>query len=341
MARVVVTGAGGYMGNVLVGQLLQENYEVIALDRYFFGEDVLDSYRDKPGLTVLKKDIRDVTEEDFRGVEAVFDLAAFSNDPSSELDPELTREVNHLGRAKVSTLAKKAGVKRYLLASSCSVYGAAGETPCTEESSINPLTVYAECNRLAEEAAFAQMGSGFCVTALRFSTLFGLSRRMRFDLVINYMSLIAVTKRRVEIMGGGQQWRPLLHVRDAVRAFRTALAAPTEKVDGQIFNIGYTNAQIWQLAEVIKKKLLFDVEIVIIPGATDKRDYRVNFTKAKDRLGYEAQIDEIRGFDEVTAALLEGRVAQTPKVFTVDWYKHLLNAKTLYESVQLNGRYLR
>lgn len=341
MARVMVTGAGGYMGNVLVGQLLQENFEVVALDRYFFGEDVLDPYRDKPGLTLLKKDIRDVTEDDFRGVDSVFDLAAFSNDPSGALDPELTREVNHHGRARVAATAKKAGVKRYLLASSCSVYGAAGERPCTEEDAINPLTVYAECNRLAEQAAMEQMGDNFCVTALRFSTLFGLSRRMRFDLVINYMSLIAVTKKRVEIMGGGQQWRPLVHVRDAVRAFRTALAAPVETVNGQIFNIGFTNAQIWQLAEVVKKKLLFDVEIVIIPGDLDKRDYRVDFTKAKDVLGYEAQVDAIRGFDEVTAALLEGRVAPTVKTNTVDWYNHLLNAKSLYESVSLGGRYLR
>jgi nucleoside-diphosphate-sugar epimerase len=341
MARVMVTGAGGYMGNVLVGQLLQENFDVVALDRYFFGEDILDPYRDKPGLSVLKKDIRDLDVADFSGIDAVFDLAAFSNDPSGELDPELTRAINYRGRAHVSATAKQAGVKRYLLASSCSVYGAAGEIPCTEKDPINPLTVYAECNALAEKAAFEQMGDGFCVTALRFSTLFGLSRRMRFDLVINYMSLIAVTKRRVEIMGGGQQWRPLVHVRDAVRAFRTALAAPVATVNGQVFNIGYTNAQIWQLAEVVKKKLLFDVEIVIIPGTADKRDYKVDFAKAKEVLDYTAQVDEIRGFDEVTAALLEGRVAPSTKTFTVDWYKHLLEAKNLYENISLNGRYLR
>ncbi len=338
--RILVTGAGGYVGTVLVCQLLQEGFEVIALDRYFFGEDAFGACRDKPGLRRLKKDIRDVDVSDFEGVDVVFDLAAFSNDPSGALDPDLTREVNHKGRARVCEMARKAGVKRYILTSSCSVYGS-NEAVCTEETPVNPLTTYAECNYLAEGEAFARADDSFVTTAVRYSTLFGLSLRMRFDLVINYMSLIAVTKRRVEIMGGGQQWRPLLHVRDAVRALRTLMIAPGEKVVGQAFNIGYTNAQIYQLADVIRQKLLFDVEVVIIPGEVDKRDYRVDFSKARDVLGYEAQIDEIRGFDEVTAALLEGRVKAGTKTFTVDWYKYLLEAKALVESVELNGRYLR
>lgn len=337
--RILVTGAGGYVGTVLVSQLLQEGFEVIALDRYFFGEDVFASCRDKPGFHLLKKDIRDVEVSDFEGVDVVFDLAAFSNDPSGALDPVLTKDVNHKGRARVCEMARKAGVGRYILTSSCSVYGSNPDV-CNEETPVNPLTTYAECNYLAEGEAFSRSDKKFVTSAVRYSTLFGLSPRMRFDLVINYMSLIAVTKRRVEIMGGGQQWRPLLHVRDAVRALRTLMIAPKDKINGQAFNIGYTNAQICKLAEVIHSKLLFDVEIVIIPGEVDKRDYRVTFEKAKEVLGYEAQVDEIRGFDEVTAALLEGRVKNDTKVFTVDWYKHLIEAKKLVESVQLNGRYL-
>lgn len=340
MTKVMVTGAGGYMGNVLVGQLLQDGCDVVAYDRFFFGEDILAPYRDKPGLTIKKKDIRDITPSDLEGIEVVFDLAAFSNDPSGALDPQLTRAVNYEGRAKVARAAKQAGVKRYILASSCSIYGSSEGKPCNEDSPAKPLTVYAECNYAAEESNLPLGDTNFCTSALRFSTLFGLSRRMRFDLVINYMSFTAVTRRRVEIMEGGKQWRPLVHVRDATRAFRTVMHADPAKINGQVFNIGHINMQIEQLAYIVKNHLLFPVELVILPGNADKRDYLVDVSKAERVLGYKAQVSPMEGFDEVTSALLEGRV--TPSVInnTVDWYRHLLEARALYESISLDGRYL-
>jgi nucleoside-diphosphate-sugar epimerase len=340
MGKTIVTGAGGYMGSVLVGQLLQDGHEVVAYDRFFFGEGVLHNGREEPRLTIVKKDIRDIDAKDFANVDTVFDLAAFSNDPSGALDPELTRNVNHKGRARVAKLAKENGVKRYILASSCSVYGSSDGKTCAEDAPIKPLTVYAECNHLAETANLPLADKDFTVTALRFSTLFGLSRRMRFDLVINYMSLTAVTRRRIEIMEGGKQWRPLLHVRDATRALRTIMQSDPAKVNGQVFNIGHINMQIEQLAYIVKDHLLLPVEIVILPGTADKRDYLVDFSKIEKVLGFKAQISPMEGFDEVTSALLEGRLQVSTRMNTTDWYKHLLEAKALHDSVSLNGRYL-
>jgi nucleoside-diphosphate-sugar epimerase len=340
MGKIVVTGAGGYMGSVLVGQLLAGGHHVTAYDRFFFGEDILAAHQGNPALTLKKKDIRDADSSDFTGIDTVFDLAAFSNDPSGALDPTLTRSINHEGRAKVARLAKAAGVARYILASSCSVYGSSNGVACTETAPINPLTVYAECNYRAEEANLPLGDTNFCVTALRFSTLFGLSARMRFDLVINYMSFTAVTRKRVEIMEGGKQWRPLVHVQDAARALQTVMQADPALVNGQVFNIGHINAQIEQLAYIVKEHLTLPVEIVILPGTADKRDYLVDFSKAEKVLQYKATLTPLAGFDEVTSALLNGHLTATTRTNTVDWYRHLLAAKELHDSVALNGRYL-
>ncbi len=206
MTHVLVTGGAGYIGSVLTQLLLEREYEVTVLDRLFFG-DTLADLRSHPRLHVIQDDIRWCPETVFRGIDAVCDLAALSNDPAGELNPEKTLEINHEGRARICQMAKKAGVRRYVLASSCSIYGFQDQV-VDETSGINPLTTYAVANRRAEESTLALGSKDFTVTAVRQATVYGASRRMRFDLAINGMTLALHKNGSVKILRDGTQWRP-------------------------------------------------------------------------------------------------------------------------------------
>lgn len=340
METVLVTGAGGYIGSMLVRELLQNDYRVIAYDRFFFGREVFTEFRADNRLSLVQKDIRDIEPSDMEGVNVVCDLAALSNDPSGEIDSSLTYAINHKGRQRVSAMAKKAGVGRYILSSSCSVYGTGAGFELTEESATAPLTTYADSTLKAEADAFKLSDRAFTTSVLRNATVFGLSPRMRFDLVINLMTLHAVEKGLVTIMGGGKQWRPLVHVRDVARAFRTVIEAPQDTVNGQIFNIGLRNLQVRNIAFIVRETLPILVTINTAPDDPDRRDYNLSFAKAKRMLGFEAQTTVEDGVREVYDALKYGRVEFTPKTVTVSWYRSILNAKALIDSIELNGRIL-
>jgi len=248
VARILITGAGGYIGTTLVEMALAKGYDVIALDRFFFGEDLLEEFAANPQFSTIKKDIRDIRADDLTGVDVVVDLAALSNDPSGELDPDLTTSINHRGRVHVADISREAGISRYILASSCSVYGFGETSELTEESPTNPLTEYARSTFDAERAVIAMGDKTFCVSALRNATVYGLSKRMRFDLVVNTMTRNAIDSGEITVAGGGHQWRPLVHVRDVARAILNIAAQPAEKVNQQVFNIGSENQQIRCLA---------------------------------------------------------------------------------------------
>ena len=327
MRSVLVTGAAGYIGSALVGVLLNNGDRVVAYDRFHFGRDALNAYNDHQGLTLVQKDIRDAELADFAGITAVCDLAALSNDPSGEIDPVLTVAVNHKGRSRICRLAKEAGVRRYVMSSSCAIYGPGGAAHLDETSPTAPLTTYAQSNYNAERDNLPLADENFAVTILRIATVFGLSARMRFDLVINAMTLHGAERGVITVMGGGDQWRPLAHVSDVARMFHRVIEADPEKVSGEIFNVGRTNLQIGSLAEIVRQSLPVPVTIEVAPDNPDKRDYNVSFEKARNVLGFEAETTIEAGVKEIYEALKSGRIEHTTKTRTVDWYQSILEVK--------------
>ena len=338
MSKVLVTGAGGYIGTQLVRDLVANNHQVVALDRYFFGMEPMGEFIGNKNVEIVKQDIRDVTEKDFAGVHAVCDLACLSNDPAGEMDPELTYQINRDGRIHVAKTAKSAGVKKYLISSSCSVYGQGDEPQLSETSNTNPISVYAKSTLEAEQQNLSLADKDFCVVALRNATVFGLSQRMRFDLVVNLMTLSAFKKNQIIIMGGGLQWRPLVHVSDVSRAFLCGISAKESLVNGQIFNIGLDNFQIKNLAHLVREELSLPIKIDLAPDDPDKRDYNVVFEKAKKILKFEAETSVQSGIREIYLALKSGKVDDGPQTITVQWYRNILEAKSLLDSVILDGR---
>lgn len=336
--HILVAGGAGYIGSVLVRQLLQEGHKVHVLDRFFFGKKSLIDLEHESNLTITKKDIRDVNADDLKGVDCVCDLAALSNDPSGEIDPSLTYDINHKGRINLATQAKKSGVNQYILASSCSVYGAGQNDKLSEESAVNPLTAYAKSNEKAEHDLLDMSDDNFCVTALRNATVFGLSPRMRFDLIVNIMTLHAYENSRIIVLGGGQQWRPLVHVSDVARAFIHVINAKPSLVNKEVFNVGLDNYKVKTVAAIVRETLPFKVDIEIAPDDPDKRNYNVSFDKIKSTLGYQAEKTISDGISEIYDALKYGELEKTPETVTVKWYQHILEAKNLVDSIYLNNR---
>lgn len=314
--RVLVTGCGGYIGTTLTPYLLQKGYVVRCVDWLIFGEDVVSHFADR--VELIKRDLRDVEPDVLRGVDVVVDMAAIPNDPAGELVPELTWQINYLARAKMAKMAESYSVPRYILISSASVYGRQEDT--ADETAIpNPLTTYAKANLEAEKAAMSLRAA--VPTVLRLSTVYGVSRKMRFDLVVNAMTLSAYRDGVIWVEGDGSQTRPLVHVLDVARAVAYVLEQPADAVGWQIYNVGSDdqNMAVVDIAKTVQKIVGGEIRY---RGEVDKRSYRLSFAKIK-KLGWEPIYRVEEGVRQVYHALLLG-LSPEERWFTVKWYKKVL-----------------
>jgi len=277
--RVLVTGHHGYIGSVLAPYLAAAGHDVTGLDTGFYrGCDFGADLGSVPGRLV---DVRDVTRDDLSGFEAIVHLAALSNDPLGDLDPSLTENINGEGTIRVAEAAREAGVRRFVFASSCSMYGAAGtDEALDEDAPLRPLTPYAESKVRAEEGLFALAGPDFVPVSMRNATVFGVSPRLRLDIVLNNLAAWAHTTGRIRLLSDGTAWRPLVHVRDVAKVADALLAAPEDQIRGEAFNVGTDeqNYLVRELAELLAEVTGCEIEIAEGSSA-DSRSYRVDFSK--------------------------------------------------------------
>jgi nucleoside-diphosphate-sugar epimerase len=338
MNTVLVTGAGGYIGTTLVPMLLAEGHSVRAVDRFFFGEELL---VDHPRLQRFRQDSRELDPELLNGADAVIDLVAISNDPSGEKFQEATWAINRDSRIRTARMAKAAGVKRYVLPSSCSLYGfQPADVIADETTATNPLTTYAKANEMAEQGVLPLADENFCVVVLRQATVYGYAPRMRFDLAINGMSFGAWKTGRLPLMRDGSQWRPMVHVRDTAAAQIFMLTADADKVSGGIFNVGSAENvyQLGPLAEIVADAVPRDVEIEWY-GDPDHRSYRVSFDKI-EALGYKATRTAGEAVAEICEKLESGDLDRTIKTITLDWYTELARWHAIIRETEVSGRML-
>jgi len=277
--RVLVTGHNGYIGSVLVPILEQTGHDVVGLDSDLFAPCVFGEIRHE--VESLRKDVRDVEATDFAGFDAVIHLAAVCNDPVGNLNPQATYDINHLASVRVAEKAKEAGVERFLFASSCSLYGKAGDEMLDESAGFAPVTAYGRSKVLAEQDISALADDSFSPTYLRNATAFGASPRLRADVVVNNLVGYAHTTGEILIQSDGTPWRPLVHVEDISGAFLAVLHAPRELVHDEAFNVGASseNYRIRKLAELVEEVVPGATATVAEGGGPDKRSYRVDCSK--------------------------------------------------------------
>jgi len=317
--------------------LLERGHQVTGLDSFLFEDCGFDDGK-KLNVPVIRKDVRDVELDDLRGFEAVVHLAGISNDPLGDLAPDTTYAINHRASAKLAQLAKQAGVKRFVFSSSCSNYGAAGNDFLTETASFNPVTPYAESKVWTERDVAPMADDKFSPTFLRSSTAFGVSTRLRGDLVVNNLVGYAVTSGQVLIKSDGMPWRPLVHIGDISRAFTAVLEAPREAVHNESFNVGTTaeNYRVREVAEMVAQVVPNSKVTFAGDASPDARNYRVNCDKIKKTLpNFQPQWTVRKGIEEVYDAYVKHKTSHQD--FLSSNFIRLKKVKELQESGKLDN----
>jgi nucleoside-diphosphate-sugar epimerase len=328
--KVLVTGHRGYIGVEMVPVLVAAGHEVVGLDTGYFDEcDFRAPPDDIPSLGV---DLRDVTAEHLRGFDAVAHLAALSNDPLGDLNPNITYDINLHASVRLAKAAKEAGATRFLFSSSCSLYGAGGDGLLTEEAAFNPVTAYGESKIKVEQQLAGLADASFSPVYFRNATAYGVSRRLRADIVVNNLVGHAFTTGKVLLQSDGTPWRPLVHIRDIIASFAAALTAPREAIHDQAFNIGKSgeNFRIRDVANLVAE-VVPNCEVAFAPGASpDSRNYRVDFSKAEQKLtGYKPEWTLKRGIEELYQAYKSG--GMTKDEFLGPRYYRLKTVRGLQE----------
>jgi nucleoside-diphosphate-sugar epimerase len=337
--RVLVTGHRGYIGTVMVPMLVQAGHTVVGLDSDLFRQCTFrQGIFDVPELQV---DLRDVQARDLEDFDALIHLAALSNDPLSDLKPEITYDINHVASVRLARLAKDAGIQRFLYSSSCSSYGKAGDDLVDETAGLNPITAYAISKVRVERDVAGLADDCFSPTFLRNATAYGVSPRLRFDLVLNNLTAWAYAKGRVHIKSDGTPWRPIVHIEDISRAFLAVLAAPREVIHNQALNVGQTeeNYRIRELAEIVQDVVPGSQIEYAADGGPDPRCYRVDFGKIHRLLPeFKPQWNARRGAEELYEAYRIGGLViedcEGPRFKRIDHLKHLLATRRVDETLR-------
>ncbi|MGB3754793.1 MAG: SDR family oxidoreductase [Rivularia sp. (in: cyanobacteria)] len=333
--KILVTGTEGYLGCLLAPLLIERGHEVIGVDTGYYKVGWLYNGTQTTAKT-LNKDIRHISLEDLQGVEAIVHMAELSNDPTGQLSPTITYDINHAGSVRLAKLAKQAGIRRFVYMSSCSVYGVATEGDVTEESPVNPQTAYAECKTFVERDVQPLASDDFSPTFMRNATAFGASPRMRFDIVLNNLAGLAWTTKEIKMISDGTPWRPLVHALDISKAIICALEAPRDIIHNQIFNVGDTanNYRVKEIAEFVAEafpgcKLSFG------DNASDNRSYRVSFEKINTVLpGFKCDWDARSGAKQLFDVF--NQIDMTEEIFFSRGFTRLKQLEYLIRTQQID-----
>lgn len=317
---VLVTGGAGYVGAVLIPKLLKNNYRVKVLDLYLYGDNVLDAVKNNPNLVQIKGDIRNkkTLENTITECDAVIHLACISNDPSFELNPNLGKSINYDAFLDLVKISKAKGVQRFIYASSSSVYGIKEEENVTEELPLLPLTDYSKYKAMCEDALLKEQVPGFTTLIIRPATVCGYSPRLRLDLTVNILTNHAINNGVIKVFGGSQK-RPNIHIEDMTDLYIQALQWPDEKINGKIFNVGYHNQTVSEIADIVKKVVGDNIKVETVP-TNDNRSYHVSSEKIKKELGFEAKRSIEDAVKDLVSAFKAGKI---PNSMTDEHYYNI------------------